>query len=72
MLFLVRSAFQSDVRFYNIMIIFLAGIYGYVVECVQETWVSNRSFDVFDILADLVGSIIGILIWAWAKKNKPL
>lgn len=39
--------------------IFTCIIYGIAMEFVQRYWVSNRSFDVYDIVADSVGSILG-------------
>lgn len=34
-------------------------IYGIIMEFVQKYWIPNRSFDVYDILADSLGSILG-------------
>jgi VanZ family protein len=32
------------------------------MEFVQENWIPNRSFDLLDILADTIGSIVGVFI----------
>ena len=72
LVFLWRSAFQLPWRGYNLMLLLLAAGYGIGVEYVQEAWVPNRSFDVYDILADITGSVAGLMIWALGKKNKPL
>ena len=45
-------------------------VYGLLVEICQDQLIINRSFDLLDLLADSIGSIIGI--WVWYKKNKPL
>ena len=47
-------------------------LYGLLVEIIQGAWVPNRSFDLFDLLADAGGSFFGIAVWGWGKKNKPL
>ena len=40
----------------------LAVIYGICMELVQHYFVLNRSFELNDILADLIGSLIGYLL----------
>ncbi len=37
-------------------------IYGIAMEFVQRYLVVNRSFDITDILADALGSVLGVLI----------
>ena len=37
--------------------------YGIMVELVQDRFVPNRSFDRGDWIADMVGSLIGIVFW---------
>jgi len=47
--------------------------YGYLVEVIQREWIPNRSFDLYDVLADMAGSVLGLVVWLWVyKKNKPL
>ena len=47
----------------TILYIMLACIaYGIGMEFVQKYWVINRSFDMGDIAADTVGSIIGMIV----------
>jgi VanZ family protein len=70
LVFLWRSALLFPRH--AITLVALSLSYGILVEFVQEYWVPNRSFDVYDMAADLAGSILGILIWGWGKKNKPL
>ena len=48
----------------------LTVFYGLLVEVCQHQFVSNRSFDLLDLVADSIGSSVGILVWR--KKNKPL
>jgi VanZ family protein len=48
-------------------------LYGVVMEFVQENFIPNRSFDVGDIVSDLLGSTFGLLIvMRLYKKNRPL
>ena len=52
--------------------VLLAGItYGLLIEIWQGVMPINRSFDLYDALADTVGTIIGIgLAWAMMKLLK--
>jgi glycopeptide antibiotics resistance protein len=55
------------------MTLLYAFIFGIVVEVVQQLFVSNRSFDVIDILTDVTGALAGVMLFRWVyKKNKPL
>lgn len=42
----------------------LALCYGVAVEIIQHYFVANRSFDLLDIVADLLGSVAGLLVWS--------
>jgi VanZ family protein len=73
LIFLWRSSFARESNYYNFFLILFALIYGIGVEFIQRNWIPNRSFDLYDVIADFVGSIIGFLIWLSVyKKNKPL
>ena len=67
--FLWRSAFDLDLNHYNWIILFTAILYGLSVEFIQRYWIPNRSFDLFDLLADTVGSIIGLAVWSVVYKK---
>jgi len=46
----------------------LLGIaYGIAVEFIQKYWIPNRSFDVWDIMADTIGCIIAFF---WLKRKR--
>ncbi len=48
-------------------------VYGVAIEFIQLYWVPFRSFDAGDIIADGVGSLLGVIISIqWYKKNRPL
>jgi len=73
LLFLWRSAFIFSTKSSSPILLFLALLYGISIELIQGAWVINRSADVFDVLADMTGSVLGILVWKGLyKKNKPL
>ena len=73
LLFLWRTAFDQAFKNITAILLVLAFVYGLLIEIIQSKWVPNRSFDVYDIVADAGGSILGIFVWWWVyKKNKPL
>ena len=73
LLFLWRSAFSSTIKSYNAILLCAALLYGLSIELIQGAWVPNRSSDILDVVADMAGSVSGILIWQGVnKKNKPL
>ena len=71
LVFLWKSVLVNRIN--NALLVLLAGLYGFIVEVGQKELVANRGFDVYDIMADVAGSILGLVIW-WQvyKKNKPL
>jgi VanZ family protein len=73
LLFLWRSSFDWSANYYVILLLFCALAYGLAVEFIQKSWVANRSFDLFDVLFDMIGSALGLFVWSRVyKKNKPL
>ena len=72
LIFLWRSSFDLDFDHYNWILLLSALLYGLSVEFIQKYWIPNRSFDLFDLLADMTGSILGLFVWLRAIKNKPL
>lgn len=69
LIFLWRSSFDLDFNHYNWMLLFCAIFYGLAVEFIQKYWVPNRSFDLFDLLADTAGSILGLIVWLRVYKK---
>jgi hypothetical protein len=73
LLFLWRSAFPSAAKSYNLILLCVALLYGLSIEWIQGAWVANRSSDLYDVAADMTGSLLGVLVWLGVyKKNKPL
>lgn len=48
---------------------FVLAFYGIAVEVVQHQFVTNRSFDIGDWIADMAGSLLGIWFW-WYRYIK--
>ena len=72
LVFLWRSSFNQEFKNYNWMLLLSALLYGLAVEFIQKYWVPNRSFDLYDVLADSIGSVVGLFVWLRYIKNKPL
>lgn len=73
LLFLWRIAFDQVHRNITVFLLFMALVYGLLIEIIQSQWVPFRSFDSYDVVADAGGSLAGIIVWWWVyKKNKPL
>jgi hypothetical protein len=70
LLFLWRSAFDWELPNYNLVLLFLALLYGLAVEFIQRYFVSNRDFDLYDVLADTIGAMIGLAIWLASYRKK--
>jgi VanZ family protein len=45
-------------------------LYGITTEFIQRL-ATDRSFDIWDIVANIVGGILGILIFEWSGKKIP-
>ena len=71
LLFSWAAAFE--VRSKWMWLLLAAIVYGAAVEFIQRDWVPNRDFDLYDLLADTLGAIAGLVVWLRVyKKNKPL
>ena len=70
LLFLWRFYWPA-VTGYHFLVLALAFIYGLGIEFIQDWFVANRSFDVGDVIADMVGAVAGIFFWDWYKKIDP-
>ena len=53
-----------------LMVALCALAYGIAMEFVQEYFVSNRSFDLLDMVADGIGSFSGIACWKYLSKKR--
>ena len=71
LLFLWRFYLPSQLKF-TWLILAAAFCYGLSVELIQHYLITNRSFDIGDLIADMIGAVTGILVWKFYKKNRPL
>ncbi len=72
LVFLWRFYFHPSVRFTYLLLLLAFG-YGLGVELIQHYLIVNRSFDLGDVLADMLGTIAGLTFWTRVyKKNRPL
>ena len=56
-------------RYKELSILFvLAAIYGFLIEVVQYQFIPDRSFDLTDVAADIIGALMGLLLWRYIKK----
>jgi VanZ family protein len=72
LLFLWCRAFIANSIHSYFILIALSILYGFTIEIIQDRLVENRSWDIGDIVADFIGSILGSYVWYRYKKNKPL
>ena len=70
LVFLWRSAFPGNSRYYNTAIFTVAVVYGFLVEVMQGWLVAQRSFDIYDLFADAFGAVAGLIVWAMVYKKK--
>ncbi len=50
-------------------ILLLCFIYGIIIEFIQQMFITSRQADIFDVLANTTGSLIGALVF-WNVKNR--
>jgi VanZ family protein len=72
LVFIFSFAFRIFKPSAQVLLFISALLYGTVIEWVQDRFIQNRGFDVYDILADGAGAVLGLLLAGWYKKNKPL
>jgi VanZ family protein len=62
LLFAWRFYFGGAPRF-TWLLLLLAFFYGLLVEVVQHWFIANRSFDLGDVAADVIGAGVGLYFW---------
>ena len=63
LLFLWCRALQIDSLKGYIVLIIIAILYGFLIEVIQDQLVVNRSWDLGDVAADFLGSLVGASAW---------
>ncbi len=52
-----------------LLLVLAATLYGLAIEFIQKYLVANRSFDLYDLLADGVGAATGALVFWWIGRR---
>jgi VanZ family protein len=68
--FLWSYAFRLDSGKSRFLLFLAALIYGSLVEVVQDRFIPNRGFDIWDIVADASGALAGIWLAARMRGKK--
>ena len=63
LIFLWRFGLPAFNKRANWGILLVALLYAFGVEVIQRYFIPNRSFDLGDVLADMIGSLIAIVFW---------
>lgn len=58
-----------------IWLVIISAAYGFAIELIQKYWAIGRSFDMYDLLADTLGAIGGVVAFKlfshwWLKPGK--
>jgi len=61
--FVLQKSFLSLRKNYLVITAIFSSVYGTFIEINQGFILKNRSFDQYDIVANIVGVVIGILLW---------
>jgi VanZ family protein len=54
-----------------LLFVIIAASYGLAIEFIQKYWAINRSFDMYDVVADTLGAIAGVWVFKLAKHFFP-
>lgn len=66
---MLASYWKGDFNRQSISYTFLFSVsYGFLLEILQNTSISQREFDIFDIIANMIGAMAGIIIFKVYKK----
>jgi VanZ family protein len=59
--YLVKQEKNNNSYRQSVVILIVACLYGIAMEYVQKYFIPNRYFDIYDIVADIVGAVTGFL-----------
>ncbi len=66
--FYVKNNFLFNVKWAAILV-FITLLYGIIIEILQGLFTDSRSADIFDLFANLIGTILGIFFFKSIKKH---
>ncbi len=61
-LFLIIFVINVHVRFGYFTCVLMCCGYSFIIECIQH-FIPNRQFDILDMLANLLGTVLGVIIY---------
>jgi len=71
-IFLIPAFDHSIHRFFRktapILVIIIVAIFGGIIEIAQENWFLKRSGDIADLLSDLAGALLAIIVYYFLAK----
>ncbi len=70
--FLLGLAVGVGKRLHTFYIVAWCTLFGGALELVQLYWINGRSGDFFDLLADAVGAVFGVLILTFMAKDNQV
>ncbi len=72
--YLAIRAYSSDNQVLSkhlVLAVLITSGYGVLMELIQENFFPHRFFEVPDIIANIIGSLIGVLIYNYLQHRKP-
>ena len=66
--FFVRAKHDFAIR-YVILVVIACLTYGIIIEVLQQMLLANRKADLFDVLANGIGTLVGMLLFLNVKKR---
>jgi VanZ family protein len=71
-IFMLWSFYLKPFKFIELKVFLIATIYSVLIEICQGTICINRSFDLYDIIANTIGAGFGVLITFYFLKSNYL
>jgi VanZ family protein len=63
-------AYASNFKIKRIFLFLLLILYGFLIEVIQNS-LEYRTFELYDLLSDIIGVIVGYMSWKYLKKFYP-
>ena len=63
-------AYASDFKIKRIFLFLLLILYGFLIEVIQNS-LEYRTFELYDLLSDIIGVVVGYMSWKYLKKFYP-
>lgn len=63
-------AYASNFKIKRIFLFLLLILYGFLIEVIQNS-LEYRTFELYDLLSDIIGVFVGYMSWKYLKKFYP-